>query len=71
MHNGNIYAMLGAWLSARSRGDGLLLLSRDGRGRFGMRMFNTDGSEAEMCGNGIRCVARLARERYPEAPSDQ
>ena len=47
--------------------DGLLLLTRDGRGRFGMRMFNTDGSEAEMCGNGIRCVARLARERYPEA----
>ena len=37
--------------------DGLLLLTRDGRGRFGMRMFNTDGSEAEMCGNGIRCVA--------------
>lgn len=30
--------------------DGLLLLTRDGRGRFGMRMFNTDGSEAEMCG---------------------
>ena len=25
--------------------DGLLLLTRDGRGRFGMRMFNTDGSE--------------------------
>ena len=38
--------------------DGLLLLTRDGRGRFGMRMFNTDGSEAEMCGNGIRCVAK-------------
>ena len=30
---------------------------------FAMRMFNPDGSEAEMCGNGIRCVARLAR-RY-------
>jgi len=29
--------------------------------RFAMRMFNPDGSEAEMCGNGIRCVARLAR----------
>ena len=38
--------------------DGLLLLTRDGRGRFGMRMFNTDGSEAEMCGNGIRCVGK-------------
>ncbi|MCH5329762.1 MAG: diaminopimelate epimerase [Alistipes sp.] len=40
--------------------DGLLLAVRTGRG-FGMRMFNPDGSEAEMCGNGIRCVARLVR----------
>jgi diaminopimelate epimerase len=29
---------------------------------FTMRMFNPDGSEAEMCGNGIRCFARFARE---------
>ena len=36
----------------------LLLVERDGI--YGMRMFNPDGSEAEMCGNGIRCVARLA-----------
>lgn len=43
--------------------DGLLLLVRIGGG-YAMRMFNTDGSEAEMCGNGIRCVARMARERY-------
>ena len=43
--------------------DGLLLLTRDGRGRFGMRMFNTDGSEAEMCGNGIRCVAKYAYDK--------
>ena len=41
----------------------LLLVERDGM--FGMRMFNPDGSEAEMCGNGIRCVARLA-EGYTE-----
>ena len=40
--------------------DGILLTVRSGRG-FGMRMFNPDGTEAEMCGNGIRCVARLAR----------
>ena len=45
--------------------DGLLLAVREGRG-FGMRMFNPDGSEAEMCGNGIRCLARLAR-RYTNA----
>lgn len=31
-----------------------------------MRMFNPDGSEAEMCGNGIRCLARLVYERHPE-----
>ena len=33
---------------------------------FGMRMFNPDGSEAEMCGNGIRCVARLAQKYITE-----
>ena len=41
--------------------DGVLLLVKEGA-MFGMRMFNPDGSEAEMCGNGIRCVARLAEE---------
>lgn len=41
--------------------DGVLLLVKKGD-MFGMRMFNPDGSEAEMCGNGIRCVARLAEE---------
>ncbi len=47
--------------------DGLLLTVRRDE-RFGMRMFNTDGSEAEMCGNGIRCVARSVAERYlPDA----
>lgn len=40
--------------------DGVLLLVRNDEGLYGMRMFNPDGSEAEMCGNGIRCVARLA-----------
>ncbi len=39
--------------------DGVLLLV-ERNGMYGMRMFNPDGSEAEMCGNGIRCVARLA-----------
>ncbi len=38
-------------------------------GLYAMRMFNPDGSEAEMCGNGIRCVARLVDERYLRAES--
>lgn len=42
------------------RTDGLLLTVAAGA-QYGMRMFNTDGSEAEMCGNGIRCVARQAQ----------
>lgn len=41
--------------------DGILLLVRNTEGLYGMRMLNPDGSEAEMCGNGIRCVARLAQ----------
>ena len=41
--------------------DGLLMLVRHGDG-YAMRMFNPDGTEAEMCGNGIRCAARLARQ---------
>ena len=41
-------------------GDGLLLLTPgDARAAFGMRMFNSDGSESEQCLNGLRCVARL------------
>lgn len=42
--------------------DGLLLLT-EAEGEPAMRMFNPDGSEAGMCGNGIRCVARFHAER--------
>ncbi len=39
-------------------GDGLILICPSSLADARMRMFNTDGSEAEMCGNGIRCVAK-------------
>jgi diaminopimelate epimerase len=44
-------------------GDGILFLSKGVRGPLQMRIFNEDGSEAEMCGNGIRCFAKYALDR--------
>ena len=42
--------------------DGLLLLSNSAVADVKMRIFNADGSEAEMCGNGIRCFAKYCYE---------
>lgn len=59
----------GPWsliLSDRHRGigsDGVIVLRRDSECPVRMEMVNSDGSRSAMCGNGIRCVARLARER--------
>lgn len=38
-------------------GDGLLVLEKSRQADFKMRIFNPDGSEVEMCGNGARCIA--------------
>jgi diaminopimelate epimerase len=44
--------------------DGLILaLPPEAGGDLCMRMFNADGSEAEMCGNGVRCLAKFAVDR--------
>jgi diaminopimelate epimerase len=42
--------------------DGLLLVSPSQKADCSMRMFNPDGSEAEACGNGIRCVAKYVMD---------
>jgi len=41
-------------------GDGLILVMPSDVADVRMRMFNADGSESEMCGNGVRCVAKYA-----------
>lgn len=40
--------------------DGLIFIEKSGSSDFKWRFFNSDGSEAEMCGNGARCAARFA-----------
>ena len=54
-----------AQICDRRRGigsDGLLLIQPSSSADFRMRFFNPDGAEADLCGNGARCIARLAHE---------
>lgn len=45
-------------------GDGLIMLCPSSMADVRMEMYNADGSRAEMCGNGIRCLARLYHETW-------
>lgn len=44
-------------------GDGIILICKSDVADFKMRMFNQDGSEAQMCGNGIRCVGKFVYDK--------
>lgn len=46
--------------------DGLLVYEESPVADFRMRMFNPDGTEAEMCGNGIRCITLYAYKKNPK-----
>ena len=43
--------------------DGLVLIEPSDGADFGMRIFNSDGSEAEMCGNALRCIGKYVYEK--------
>lgn len=46
-----------------SRSQVIFALPAEGDTDYSMRIFNSDGSEPEMCGNGIRCLARFIAQR--------
>ena len=43
--------------------DGMIYIAPSRRADFSMRIFNADGSEAKMCGNGIRCVGKYVYDK--------
>src|SRR5579871_154528 len=66
-------AAFARWVCDRHAGvgaDGLIALEASQRADVRMRTINADGSEAEMCGNGIRCAARWLDETGHPGPID-
>lgn len=63
------YAQMSIELCDRHFGigaDGLIFVLPSTHADYQMKIFNADGSEAEMCGNGLRCFARYIYENLPE-----
>jgi diaminopimelate epimerase len=59
-------AALAVAMSDRRTGvgsDGIIIIAPSGKADVRMRMYNADGSEGLMCGNGIRCIGKYAYER--------
>jgi diaminopimelate epimerase len=59
-------AKLAVKMSNRHTGigaDGIILIHKSEKADFKMKMYNSDGSEAEMCGNGIRCFAKYVYDK--------
>lgn len=52
-------------------GDGVILICPSKVADVRMRMFNADGSEGAMCGNGIRCVAKFAADHHLVEPKEE
>lgn len=60
------YKLLAEFMCNRHFGigaDGILIVEKSSKADFKMRIFNKDGSEAEMCGNGIRCFSKYVYEK--------
>lgn len=48
--------------------DGVLLMERSAKADIRMRIFNPDGSQADMCGNGVRCLSKFAVDKKIAKP---
>lgn len=49
--------------------DGLILLEKSNKALCFMNYYNSDGTQAEMCGNGVRCTAKFYLDQIPESPT--